>query len=104
MRKLHVYILASISRVLYIGVTNDLQRRLHEHRTARFGFTAAYHVHRLVYFETIGPPIAAIRREKQLKRLTRKKKLALIRSVNPTWADLSKGWLDPPPCHPEPPP
>ena len=109
MRELFVYMLASRSGVLYIGVTNDLRRRVHEHRTAKIGFTAAYHVHRLVYFETVGPPLAAIRREKQLKRITRKKKLALIRSVNPMWVDLARGWFDagdcsrraPPPCHPE---
>ena len=92
MRQLHVYILASRSRVLYVGVTNDLQRRLREHRTSRVGFTAAYHVHRLVYFETIGPPLVAIAREKEVKGWTREKKLRLIESVNPDLRDLAEGW------------
>ena len=104
-RELYVYILASKSRVLYVGVTNDLRRRLHEHRTSRIGFTAAYRVHRLVYFEAIGPPVAAISREKELKRWTRKKKVALIRSTNPKWIDLAKDWFrlcpTPPPRHPK---
>ena len=94
MRQLYVYILASTSRVLYVGVTNNLWCRVYEHRTSTIGFTAAYHVHRLVYFETIGPPRAAIAREKQLKRWTRRKKVALIQSVNPKWLDLAKGWYD----------
>ena len=104
-RQLHVYILASISRVLYVGVTNDLWYRVHEHRTSKVGFTAAYRVHRLVYFETLGPPRAAIAREKQLKRWTRKKKVALIQGTNPKWMDLAKSWYDagavPPSRHPE---
>ena len=96
-RQLHVYILASRSRVLYVGVTNDLRRRIYEHRTARTGFTAAYRVHRLVYFETIGPPIAAIAREKELKRWRRERKVALIEATNPEWWDLAEGWWPPAP-------
>jgi putative endonuclease len=91
-RELFVYILASKSGVLYVGVTNDLQRRLREHRASKVGFTAAYRVHRLVYFEKLGPPLAAIAREKQLKRWTRRRKLALIKSVNPYLVDLARGW------------
>ncbi len=93
MRRLYVYILASKSGVLYVGVTNDVRRRVHEHRTARFSFTAAYRVHRLVYFEAIDGPRAAIAREKQLKGWTRRRKLALVRGANPKWADLARGWF-----------
>ena len=95
MRQLYVYILASKSGVLYVGVTNDLHRRLHEHRTAKFGFTAAYHVHRLVYFEVVGPPRAAIAREKELKKWTREKKLRLIEATNPALRDLAADWYAP---------
>jgi putative endonuclease len=56
-RQFYMYILASSSRVLYVGVTNDLRRRIHEHRTAASGFTADYHVHHLVYFEATGNPL-----------------------------------------------
>jgi putative endonuclease len=91
-RHLYVYILASKSGVLYVGVTNDLRRRVHEHRTSKVGFTAAYRVHRLVYFETLGPPIAAIAREKELKGWTRERKLRLIESTNPVLRDLAEGW------------
>jgi len=93
-RRLYVYILSSKSGVLYVGVTNDIQRRVFEHRTAKLGFTAAYRVHRLVYFEAIKGPRAAIAREKQIKRWTRQRKLALVRSANPRWADLARGWYE----------
>jgi putative endonuclease len=99
-RQLFVYVLASKSGVLYVGVTNDLRRRVYEHRTSKVGFTAAYRVHRLVYFEKLGPPRAAIAREKQLKRWTRERKLRLIESGNPDLRDLADGWYSPP-CHPE---
>ena len=92
MRRLYVYVLASKSGVLYVGVTNDVRRRVAEHRRSRVGFTAAYRVHRLVYVEAIDGPRAAIAREKQLKRWTRKKKLALVRAANPRWVDLANGW------------
>lgn len=92
MRRLYVYVLASKSGVLYVGVTNDVRRRVAEHRSSRVGFSAAYRVHRLVYVEAIDGPLAAIAREKQLKRWTRKKKLALVRAANPTWVDLARGW------------
>src|SRR4051794_37058923 len=89
MREFAVYILASRTRRLYIGVTNDLSRRLWEHRQQLFGFTAKYRIHRLVYFETTNDPIAAISREKQLKGWLRRRKLELISSANPTWDDLA---------------
>src|SRR4051812_34746805 len=89
MRCYYVYILASKSRVLYVGVTNELAMRVDQHRKAVFGFTARYRVNRLVYFETAEQPYDAITREKQLKALNRAKKIALIEKANPTWTDLA---------------
>ena len=85
-----VYIVASPSRTIYIGVTNDLVRRVNEHRMKETpGFTATYHVDRLVWFEEFADPAVAISREKQLKNWTRAKKIKLIESMNPAWEDLS---------------
>ncbi|HKV06339.1 MAG TPA: GIY-YIG nuclease family protein [Candidatus Acidoferrales bacterium] len=87
----YVYILASKSGVLYIGVTNRLDRRLIQHLTkVNKGFAAKYHVTRLVYFERHGDIRAAIAREKQLKRWVRAKKIALIEAMNPSWRDLAE--------------
>jgi putative endonuclease len=87
----HVYILASASGVLYTGVTNFLERRVRQHKQKLVdGFTKKYDVTRLVYFEPHGQPKSAIRREKQIKSWRREKKLALIRSVNPKFCDLSE--------------
>jgi putative endonuclease len=97
MRQYFVYILASHSRTLYVGVTNNLRRRLSEHRHGRSNFTARYSIHRLVYFETRPKPMQAIRREKRLKKLPRAQKIALIEVANPWWDDLAEGWFDPPP-------
>ena len=87
-----VYIMASMSKVLYIGVTGDLPRRVWEHKSGvQEGFTKRYRVHRLVYFEQSGSVVGAIEREKQLKRWRREKKIHLIESLNPEWRDLSEG-------------
>jgi putative endonuclease len=94
MRQLYIYVLASRSRVLYVGVTNDLRRRLREHRSSKIGFTAAYHVNRLVYYEVTANASAAISREKELKGWSRKRKLALIEGANPRWTDLAERWCD----------
>ena len=76
---------------LYAGVTNDLRRRVIENKSgAGSEFTGRYHFDRLVYFETYDLVVDAIVREKQIKGLTRAKKIALIKSVNPTWRDLSE--------------
>jgi putative endonuclease len=91
---MYVYILASKSRCLYVGVTNDLRRRVNEHRTATKSFTADYRFTRLVYFEVHERPIVAIRREKRIKALLRQKKIALIEAENPAWDDLAHGWND----------
>ncbi len=84
-----VYILASISKILYIGVTNNLQRRLLEHKDQKIGgFTKKYNVKKLVYFEMTDDIYAAISREKELKKWRREKKVNLIESINPSWKDL----------------
>ncbi|TYT26807.1 GIY-YIG nuclease family protein [Luteimonas viscosa] len=85
-----VYILTNRTRkVMYIGMTNDLVRRLHEHRThAVPGFTARYRVDTLVYFEETPDVLAALEREKQIKKWRREKKDALVASMNPDWRDL----------------
>jgi putative endonuclease len=89
-----VYILASKTQRLYVGVTNDLVRRVWEHREGVVaGFTKRYGVTRLVYFEAFGRPEDAISREKQVKRYARVKKLALIESLNPGWHDLAGRWF-----------
>ena len=84
--------MASRSRTLYTGVTNDLNRRVAEHRNRLTpGFTSRYRIMRLVYFEETENIYGAIVREKQIKGWTRAKKIALIESMNPTWEDLSTG-------------
>jgi putative endonuclease len=89
-----VYILASRSRVVYVGVTNDLVRRIWEHRTGSVGgFTRRYGVDRLVYYEAAADPGGAIRREKQIKGWARVKKVAMIESLNPEWNDLAEYWF-----------
>jgi putative endonuclease len=85
-----VYILASKSGVLYTGVTSSLDKRIIQHRFKTVeGFTKKYNVSRLVYYERHPDIRAAIAREKQIKGWTRKKKIALIDSSNPTWQDLA---------------
>jgi putative endonuclease len=88
-----VYIATNGSKTLYTGVTNDLARRMFEHRNALIpGFTSKYRIDRLVYFETTSDVRAAIAREKQIKGWRRARKIALIETANPKWADLSKEW------------
>ena len=90
----YVYIMASTSRVLCVGVTNDLQRRVNEHKGRRVpGFTKKYHVTQLVYFETTSDVRVAIEREKQIKTWGREKKVKLIQASNPEWRDLSEEWM-----------
>jgi putative endonuclease len=89
-----VYILASKSRVLYVGVTADLLRRMWEHRTGALpGFTRRYGVNQLVYYEAVHDPAGAIRREKQIKGWARVKKVAMIDSMNPEWSNLAERWF-----------
>ena len=93
MKSYFVYIMASHRRVLYIGVTSDLDKRVwqHQHNVHPWSFTARYGVHKLVYFETYSSIAAAIAREKKLKHFTRAEKIALIEANNPKWRDLSAG-------------
>jgi putative endonuclease len=88
-----VYILTNRHHTaLYVGVTNDLVRRVHEHRTKMASaFTTRYNVSELVYFEESSDVRAAIAREKQIKAGSREKKIALVDSMNPDWHDLYQG-------------
>jgi putative endonuclease len=89
----YVYIVASRSRVLYCGITNNILRRTEQHREGSIeGFTADYKCTRLVWFERYQYVGNAINREKQIKRWRREKKIALIKQANPHWVDLSEAW------------
>jgi putative endonuclease len=87
-----VYILSSISRAIYVGLTNDLYYRVIKHKAGEDSkaFTKRYRINRLVYYETFQSIQKAIEREKQIKSWRREKKVKLIESVNPAWKDLSK--------------
>jgi putative endonuclease len=89
-RESYVYLLTNKhNNVLYTGVTNDLIRRVYEHKNKMVaGFTQKYNVDRLVYFEVCSGIVVAIEREKQIKGWSRKKKQDLINSINPDWEDL----------------
>lgn len=90
---MYVYIATNASKTLYIGVTNDLQRRMYEHKHKIVpGFTAKYNIGQLVYYEETNNPLVAIEREKVLKGWLRSKKIILIESINPNWNDLSATW------------
>jgi len=91
----YVYILASKRNgTLYIGVTNNLERRLYEHRNNLLeGFTNKYNVHHLVYYEDVNDIQSALQREKQLKRWDRRWKIELIEKVNPEWRDLANDFI-----------
>lgn len=92
----YVYIVASRTRALYVGMTNSIRRRIEEHRAAQqTGFTQAYHCSRLVWYEHFRYVLNAIDREKQIKRWSREKKLQLIERLNPSWTDLSEVWRKP---------
>lgn len=94
-RTYYVYIMTNHSRTLYTGITNNLMRRVVEHKQKRIpGFTQKYNITQLVYFEETRDVNAAIAREKQIKGWLRAKKIALIESMNPRWHDLSSEWLD----------
>ena len=94
MKHYYVYIMASFKQTLYIGVTNDLTRRIYQHKTKAHphSFTARYNIDRLVHIETFGDVRDALAREKQIKAWRRDKKVSLIESNNPTWKDLSLDW------------
>jgi putative endonuclease len=93
MKTYYVYIMTNNSRTLYTGVTNDLLRRVFQHKHKLLpGFTQKYNLNRLVFYESSGDVRAAIQREKQIKGWVRAKKVALIVSANPAWKDLSEAW------------
>jgi putative endonuclease len=95
-RLYYVYILASASRVLYTGITNNLTRRISEHKRKTVpGFTQRYNVTQFMHVEIFRDIRTAIAREKQIKAWSRAKRVALIDSNNPKWKDLSDEWLRP---------
>ncbi len=94
-KRYYVYIMTSPTGTLYTGMTNDLKKRVYQHKHKLIpGFTEKYNVTRLVYYEETSDVKSAITREKQIKGWVRRKKIALIESKNPKWQDLSEGWYD----------
>ena len=94
---LYVYILASLSRVLYAGCTHDLHRRVYQHKLRLIpGFTSTYKVDRLVWFVCHDEATSGVSRERQIKSWRREKKIHLIESTNAGWHDLAAGWFEPP--------
>ena len=95
MKTYYVYILSSKSGTLYTGITNDLERRVYQHKRKTIeGFTRRYNITQLVFFESTNDVAMAIAREKQIKGMLRSKKVELIKTMNPEWEDLSKNWYD----------
>ncbi|MGB5530508.1 MAG: GIY-YIG nuclease family protein [Ignavibacteriaceae bacterium] len=93
MKQFYVYIMTNKSKTLYVGVTNNLQRRVYEHKNQMIeGFTSKYNITKVIYFEVFNDIESAIKREKQIKGWLRKKKIDLIESMNPEWNDLSEEW------------
>ena len=88
-----VYILSSLSGTLYVGVTSNLRKRVWQHKNkVRPSFAGRYNITRLVYYEEMSGALAAIAREKELKRWRREKKVLLIERNNPIWEDLARNW------------
>lgn len=93
-KEYYIYIMTNKSRTLCTGVTNDLMRRVHEHKHKPVkGFISRYNIQYLVYYECSESIYSAIEREKQIKGWLREKKIALIDSMNPEWKDLSEEWF-----------
>ena len=93
MKQFYVYIMTNKSKTLYTGVTNNLERRIYEHKQKLVpGFTSTYNITLLVYFEMTPDVKVALSREKQIKGWRRSKKISLIEAVNPEWKDLSAEW------------
>ena len=93
----YVYILTNASRTLHTGMTNNLERRMYEHKRKLVpgSFAAHYNLTQLVYYEETTDVNAAIAREKQIKGWLRAKKIALVNTMNPKWEDLCRDWYDP---------
>ncbi len=103
MSQYYVYLMASYRGTLYTGVTNDLTRRVYEHRLKVVdGFTKRYNISKLVHYEATDDVESAIAREKQIKGWLRSKKVALFESLNPYWEDLADAWDRSPPHSPDP--
>lgn len=95
MKSYYVYIMTNRSKTLYTGITNNLERRVYEHKQKLIpGFTSKYDITKLVYHEETNDVSVAIAREKQIKGWLRAKKIALIELENPEWKDLSLDWYD----------
>ena len=95
MKQYYVYIMSNKRGTLYTGVTNNMERRVYEHKNKLIeGFTKKYNVTRLVYFDSTDDIVAAISREKQIKGMLRSKKMELIKTMNPQFKDLSEDWFD----------
>jgi putative endonuclease len=95
-RAYYVYIMASHSRVLYVGTTSDLLRRVFQHKQRCLrGFTSKYRVNRLVYYEKTPNSRAAVARERQIKGWVREKKCRLVEAANLGWEDLTAAWFQP---------
>jgi putative endonuclease len=93
MKRFYVYIMTNQSRTLYTGVTNDLERRVTEHKSGTVpGFTSKYNVTQLVWYESFTDVRDAIAAEKRIKGWNRAKKIALIETMNPNWEDLARSW------------
>ena len=92
-REYYVYIMTNHSGTLYTGVTNDLIRRVDEHKRGKgSSFTGKYRINRLLFYESTNNVHVAIAREKEIKTWRREKKVELIKRSNPTWRDISKDW------------
>ena len=96
MKQFYVYIISNRKHgTIYTGMTNDLERRVLEHKKKLVdGFTKNYNLTKLVYFEDTNSALSAIEREKQIKGWLRSKKIKLIEEMNPEWKDLSDGWYE----------
>jgi putative endonuclease len=95
LKEYYVYLLSNKSGALYTGVTNDLERRVYQHKNKLIeGFTKRYNITRLVYFESGDDVGATIAREKQIRGLLGSNKVELIKTLNPQWKDLREGWFD----------
>jgi putative endonuclease len=95
MPEYYVYIMTNKSRTLYTGVTNDLERRVYEHKHKLIkGFTSKYHITKLVWYETFPDIQQAIEGEKRIKGWVRSRKITIIEAQNPNWEDLSQVWYE----------
>ena len=94
-KKYYVYILTNHSKTLYTGMTNNIKRRIYEHKNKLIkGFTEKYNISKLVYYESTNNVNSAIVREKQIKGWLRERKIELVETENPNWNDLSQNWYN----------